>query len=216
MTVPDELEAYAASIGPDPDSVLEEMDTHAEAIGFPTVGPAVGGWLYMLTKLVDAERIFEFGSGFGYSAYWFARALPEHGEIVLTEVDADELEEAETYLDRGGFADLATFELGDAIETIERYDDPFDVALIDNEKERYVEAFRSVREQIPSGGIVVADNITAGPFDFETVRAAVAGEPVENASARGIADYLAHVEEDPAFETSLLPLGEGVAISRRR
>ena len=210
------MEAYAAAIGPDPDAVLEEMDARAEETGFPTVGPAVGGWLYLLAKLVDAERVFEFGSGFGYSAYWFCRALPADGEVVLTEVDADELADAREYLARGGFDDRARFELGDAVETIDDYEGRFDVALIDNEKERYVEAFEAVRDRIPSGGVVVADNATAGPFDFETVRAAVAGEAVENAAAEGIADYLETVGDDDAFETTLLPLGEGVAVSRRR
>ncbi len=62
-------------------------------------------------------------------------------QIVLTEIDADELEEAREFLDRGGFTDRAAFEHGDAIETVENYDGPFDVVLVDNEKHRYAEAF---------------------------------------------------------------------------
>ncbi|MEF8809000.1 O-methyltransferase, partial [Natronomonas sp.] len=188
----------------------------AEETGFPTVGPAVGGWLQQLAGLVDARRVFEFGSGFGYSAYWFARGLSEDGEIVLTEIDADELDDARDYLARGGYAEMARFEEGDAIDIVATYDGPFDVVLIDNEKDRYVEAFEAVRETVPVGGVVVADNMTAGPFAFEEIhRVVVEGGETDNASARGVGDYLDHVRAAEAFETTLLPLGEGLAVSRR-
>ena len=216
MTVPEVVETFAATVGPGRDEVLTEMDERAAETGFPTVGPAVGGWLQQLAGLVDAERVFEFGSGFGYSAYWFARGLPADGEVVLTEVDEDELEDARDYLARGGFEDCARFELGDAIETVERYDGPFDVVLIDNEKDRYVEAFEAVREKVPVGGLVLADNMTAGPFAFEEIeRLVVEGGTSDDANARGVARYLERVGDDGAFETTLLALGEGVAVSRR-
>lgn len=215
--VPAATAEFARALGPEPDDVIEEMDAQADAEGFPTVGPAVGGWLQLLAGTVDAARVFEFGSGFGYSAYWFARALPADGEIVLTEVDEDELDQAREYMARGGFDEVARFELGDAIETVEEYDGPFDVVLIDNEKHRYREAFEAVREQVPVGGLVVTDNaMTAGVVDFDALRALVAGEDVEaNEHTTGVYEYLDRVGDDPAFETGLLPLGEGVAVSRR-
>ncbi|QLD85135.1 O-methyltransferase [Natronomonas halophila] len=216
MTVPDDVETFAAAVGPDPDDVLREMDDRAEETGFPTVGPAVGGWLQQLAGLVDADRVFEFGSGFGYSAYWFARSLPEDGEIVLTEIDADELDDARENLARGGYAEMSRFELGDAIDIVTDYDGPFDVVLIDNEKDRYVEAFEAVREKVPVGGVVVADNMTAGPFDFEEIhRVVMEGGETDNEMARGVADYLGHVRSADDFETTLLPLGEGLAVTRR-
>jgi predicted O-methyltransferase YrrM len=193
------------------------MDAKADAEGFPTVGPAVGGWLRFLAGLVDAERVFEFGSGFGYSAYWFAGALPEDGEIVLTEIDADELEEAREFLERGGYADRARFEHGDAIGIVERYDGPFDCVLIDNEKHRYAEAFDAVREKVTEGGLVLADNaVSAGSIEFEALPKLLSDADVETTDAtRGIAEYLRTVRADPLFETVLLPVGEGVAVSRR-
>ena len=209
---------FAAAVGPEPDAVIEEMDARAEREGFPTVGPAVGGWLRFLARAVGAERVFEFGSGFGYSAYWMAPALPPDGELVLTEVDADELEDARRNLRRGDYADRARFEAGDALETVERYDGPFDLVLLDNEKERYTAAFEAVRGKVPAGGLVCADNaMTAGPMEFDALRRLVAGEADVDTGepTRGIADYLDTVGSDPAFETVLLPLGEGLAVSIR-
>jgi len=215
--IPESIETYATLVGPDADAVLAEMDEYAERESFPTIGPAVGGWFQLLVRLVGAERVFEFGSGYGYSAYWFARGLPANGEIVLTEVDADELDLARKYLDRGGFDVTAHFELGDAIETIDEYDGPFDAVLIDNEKERYREAFEGVREKIPPGGVVLADNAVAGgSIDAAAVRRLLSGADVEaDAMSEGIVDYLETVRADPDFETTLLPVGEGVAVSYR-
>jgi predicted O-methyltransferase YrrM len=215
--IPDAVESFARTVGPDPGPVVAEMDAKAEREGFPTVGPAVGGWLRFLAGTVGVERVFEFGSGFGYSAVWFAGALPSDGLVVLTEVDADELEEAREFLERAGYADRAAFEHGDAIETVERYEGPFDCVLVDNEKHRYAEAFDAVREKVAPGGLVLADNaVAAGPIEFEALEPLLRGEERETTEAtHGIAEYLRTVRDDPEFETVLLPVGEGVAVSRR-
>ena len=210
------VDALARELGPERADILREMEERAAAADFPTVGPAVGGWLALLAETVDARRIFEFGSGFGYSAYWFARTLPADGEIVLTEVDADELADARSYFERAGMADRAHFEQGDAIETIDGYDGPFDVVLVDNEKHRYVEAFEAVRGKVADGGLVLADNALAGgSINSGDVLDLLRGEdrPTASAMSAGIADYLAHVRSQDGCETTLLPLGEGVAVT---
>jgi predicted O-methyltransferase YrrM len=213
------IAALAREIGPSPDEIIAEMDERADREGFPTVGPTVGGWLAVLARTVDARRVFEFGSGFGYSAYWFARELPADGEIVLTEIDADELDAAREYFDRGDLSDRAQFERGDAIDIVEEYDGPFDIVLVDNEKDRYVEAFEAVRDKLRPGSLVLADNaILGGPIDPEDVLGLLRSETIgdANASSRGIAQYLDHVRSLDGFETGLLPLGEGVAVTVRR
>ncbi|MEM4782467.1 MAG: class I SAM-dependent methyltransferase, partial [Halalkalicoccus sp.] len=152
----------------------------------------------------------------GYSAYWFAGALPEHGELVLTEVDEDALEMAREHLSRGGYDGLARSELGDAIETVERYDGPFDEVLIDHQKERYAEALEAVRGKLAPGAVVIADNAMSAEevVVFSDLLAHVEGErPEMNEGTRGIAEYLDHVRADPDFETMVLPLGEGIAVS---
>jgi caffeoyl-CoA O-methyltransferase len=217
--VSNDIVQFACANGPTPDSIIDEMDAYADEIGFPTVGPDVGGWLALLARITDARSVFEFGSGFGYSAYWFARALPDDGEIILTEHDSEKLDRAHEYLSRGGYLDQVTLEQGDAIKTIERYDGPFDIAFLDNEKHRYCEAFESIREQVPSGGLVIADNTMTAPphVDFDDLVAVTDGQDVEmNEGTRGIADYLETVTNDPAFETAILPLGEGVAVSHKQ
>ena len=216
--VSESIEGLARAVGPEPDDVLVEMNEYGEEIGFPTVGPEVGGVLRLLARIVGAEKIFEFGSGFGYSGYWFASALPDDGEIVLTEHDADELELAREYFERGGISHLAEFEGGDAMEIVDEYDGPFDVVLIDHQKERYAEAFEIVRDRVSPGGLVITDNIVATNEDFSADVLALLSDAAVSADslhqhAPGIAEYLETVDADPDFETVLIPLGEGISVS---
>ena len=214
----DDVVRFLRTAGPEGDAVLSEMDDYAEREGFPHVGPEVGGFLRLLVRLTGAERVFEFGSGYGYSAYWFAGALSEGDEIVLTEVDADELAMARGYMDRGGFDAEVRYELGDAIETVDGYEGPFDAVLIDNEKYRYREAFDAVREKLAPGSVVIADNmLVANTVYYDDVGRLLRGESVDaTESARGIAAYLERVRSDPDCETSVLPIGEGIAVTHVR
>ncbi len=230
--VPDGTTATANAVGPDPDGVLERMEAHARREGFPIVGRAVGAWLAQLARISGASRVFEFGSGFGYSAYWFLRALPPEGEIILTDTDEDNLDRARSFLEAGGVDSRAVFEQGDAVEIAREYDGPFDVALLDVEKYQYTEAFGVIRAAIPPGGMVVADNVmTAGreavddTVAYDPLRRVLTGEAATLAetavaeSARrgtaGVVEYLETVREDPDFETTLLPLGDGVTVTTR-
>ena len=77
--------------------VLLEMEAYAEQRGFPIVGRNVGVTLEVLARSVEAERIIELGSGFGYSAYWHARAVGAGGEVHLTDGDPEnEIKAADT------------------------------------------------------------------------------------------------------------------------
>ena len=89
------VDEYLVRLAGSPDPVEAEMRRYAdERDGFPIVGPVVGGLLHQLALLLRARRIFEVGSGFGYSAFWFARALPDGGAVTLTDYDPDHLERA--------------------------------------------------------------------------------------------------------------------------
>ncbi|WP_266080357.1 O-methyltransferase [Haladaptatus caseinilyticus] len=214
--LPEETKRFVRAALPEPDETLKAMEERGQ--GFPTVGREVGQFLRFLASVTNAERIFEFGSGFGYSAYWFAEALPDDGEIVLTEYDASELREARAFLETAGFADRAVFENGDAMDAIERHDGPFDVVLIDHNKDGYPEALEAVRDKVASGGVIVADNaMVSGIQEFDLILDALEGnDPEMDEDSRGIAEYLVAMREDEEFETSVVPLGEGIAVSCRR
>lgn len=213
----DSLERFVRATGPSHDAVQEEMVAYAEEHGFPIIGPDAGAVLRLLARLTDAERVFEFGSGYGYSASWFFRGGADH--VTLTEIDEDELGMAESFLERTGDAHRATFEHGDAIGIIGSYDGPFDVVLVDHDKERYAQGFERVREKVRRGGVVVADNMVRGPIDFDALLEYFdegASLPADtNESTRGVVDYVETVRADPEFESFVLPVGSGLCVSTR-
>src|SRR5678816_1337553 len=88
--------------------VLVEMEARAAEHGFPIVGRATGRFLELAARAVGARRVMELGSGYGYSAYWFARAVGPDGEIHCTDGDRGNADAGAAYLDRAGFADRVT------------------------------------------------------------------------------------------------------------
>ena len=206
--------------GPQADDVLAEMEARAEREGFPTVGPEVGRMLALCTRLTGARSVLELGSGFGYSAYWIARALPADGEVVLTERDERLLDDARSYFERGNLADRAVFECGDAVEItsdLASDDQSFDLVVLDHDTAEYIDGFDAVRETVPPGGTVVADNVVAtdGGLTVADLLTTLEGNPAPTDRARFTAEYYEYVRARQEFETYVLPVGEGMAISVR-
>ena len=214
----DEISRFVQAMAPETDATLEALADHNVEAGFPVVGPEVGGVLRVVARLVDAKRVFEFGSGMGYSAYWIAPVLPADGELVLTDFEEENLDTAREFFEDGGFDGIARFEAGDALSTYREYDGPFDLVHIDNLEEEYLETFELVRDDVPSCGAVCADNVMAGPaVQTEKALAALEGDDPElDDSTRGVVEFLRAVRADDAFETVLLPVGEGLLLAVKR
>ncbi len=214
--LPEALDRFVEATAPAPTPVQEEMQAHADEVGFPTIGRAAGGVLATLARARGAQRVFEFGSGFGYSASWFLRGMDPGGEIVLTEIDHDELDRAETYLAGHDEDHTIHFEQGKAEEIVAGYPGPFDLVLIDHDKSRYPDAFQAIRDKLAPGAVVIADNMMRGPASYEDLLPYVEGEadaaPDDDRTA-GIVSYLARVTDQRHIDTALLPVGAGIAIS---
>lgn len=210
--------------GPAPDATQRAMQERAAGQSFPIIGPAAGGLLSVVARLTAAERVLELGSGFGYSASWFARGMGPDGEVQLTERHAAELELAREFLEGADYAPAFRYSVGDGIEIARESTGPLDVVLIDLEKGRYAEAFEAVRDRVVPGGAVVADNVLQGPHGVDDVLArlreaagtASGPEPEDAGTAAGIARVLGRLRRDPDFETVVLPVGSGVSLSVRR
>lgn len=215
MILADAVADIVDTCAPDHDDVQAEMATYADREDFPIIGPAAGSLLAAVAASRDAERIFEFGSGFGYSATWFARGMASDGELILTELDEDEVALGREWLTQAGLAERITYDHGDALAAIDRYEGPFDVVLIDNHKQEYARAFEAVAPKVGPSGVVLADNSLRGPFEPAELREALA-DPAsvdEDAAVRGIATYLETVTHRPGWSTSLLPIGNGITMS---
>jgi caffeoyl-CoA O-methyltransferase len=203
--LPPEIESYLMSLTPPRDEILSELEAIAEEKGFPAVGPLVGRFLYQLVKISSTKTIFELGSGFGYSAFWLAMALPEDGQIVCTEWSKENAELGMKFLGRAGLKHKITYEVGDALEVFNRYAGPYDLIFCDIEKHQYPRALEIGLPKLKSGGLFVADNTlwfgrVADPEDH-------------SAETEGIRQFDRMLYDNPYLFSTIIPLRDGVSVS---
>jgi caffeoyl-CoA O-methyltransferase len=204
------LETLAATGVGDPreEEVRAAMERAAAERDFPIVGPQVGRLLEVLTRGIGARRVLEMGSGFGYSAWWFARAVGPGGEVVLTEGSEAKAAEARDHLDRAGLAGRVRIVVGDAIEAASQEREPFDVVFNDVDKHAYPAAFAAARPLVRPGGLFVSDNMLWS--------GRVLGAEAPDRATAGILELTRRLYGDPDFLTVLVPLRDGVTVSLRR
>ncbi|HYT30351.1 MAG TPA: O-methyltransferase [Actinomycetota bacterium] len=138
--------------------VLLEMEREAQDRGFPIVGRSVGVVLEILARSIAARRVMELGSGFGYSAYWFSRAVGPDGEVHLTDGDPANEPKALDYLGRAGLDGPVRFHVGDALDAMAGLPGEFDVVFCDIDKGDYPRAWEAARRRVRVGGLYVCDN----------------------------------------------------------
>jgi predicted O-methyltransferase YrrM len=204
-----EIKAYIEQLSAHNDPVLAEMEAVAAERHFPIIGPVVGRFLYQTTLIRKATRIFELGSGYGYSTLWFAKAVQRlgGGEIFHTDGDRKNSEQAKTYLSRAGVVELIRFRVGDAIEALRQTPGPFDLIYMDIDKHQYPDAFPAIREKLPAGGVLIVDNM----LWFGRV----VQEEDTTAATEGIRRFTRALWADSEFFTTLVPLRDGFVISVR-
>lgn len=189
------------------DPLLAEMLDYGRERGFPLIGPQVGRFLAQLVLLMGARRVFEMGSGFGYSALWFARALPEDGEIHLTDGSAENIAKAREFLARDGQDAKAVFLTGHAQDLLQATPGLFDILFCDIDKEQYPDVYELARRHLRVGGALVIDNLI---WDGRVA------DPGDDAlSTRGVRAFTGRMWESPEFFSSLLPVRDGVGLCVR-
>lgn len=201
------IEDYLFDLFPEPDPVLHEMERRGDEENFPIVGRLVGRLLGLLTGLTQARRIFEFGSGFGYSTYWFARAAGPSGHVVHTDRSARLSDEARAYIRRARLHDRVIFEVGDAIEVFAHQEGVWDIVFLDLDKERYVDALRLAWPRIRPGGLLIADNV------LWSGNVLTGDDSPTTAGIRHFTKELLQLEDG---ETSILPLRDGISLTWKR
>lgn len=201
------IDRYIDGLLIEKDPVLRQMQKLGTQRDFPIVGPQVGRVLYILAKLIGARRIFEMGSGFGYSAFWFAKALPLGGKVYQTESSEKNSKQAQDFFNRAGLVKKAEFLAGDALELIDQVKGTFDIVFIDMDKESYPVAFKKAKRRIRKGGLILADNV----LWFGKVM-----EKLPDAQTQGILEFTRLLFNDPEFFATLLPIRDGVAMGYKQ
>jgi predicted O-methyltransferase YrrM len=186
--------------------VLLEMEAEGRERGFPIVGRNVGVTIEVLARSVGARRVFELGSGFGYSAYWFARAVGPNGEVHCTDGDTANAETGQAYLARAGVGDRVAYHVGDALTSFASTDGDFDIVFCDIDKEGYPDAWRAACERIRPGGLYVCDN-TLGTSDVSVLD--------DHPRAAFIRTHNQLIADDERYVSTIVPTREGVLVAVR-
>ena len=204
-----EVEEYMKRLNAiDDEPVLLEMEALAEERSFPIIGRLCGRALEVLARSINAKRVFELGSGYGFSAYWFSRATGPDGEIHLTDMDPENEKLALDFLGRAGLADPIEYHVSDALEAFKATDGEFDIVYCDIDKHGYPDAWRAGRERVRVGGYYICDNMLWS--------GRVAAAPDEQDEwTKAIHETNALIASDPSFRSTIIPTRDGVVAALR-
>ncbi len=188
------------------DPVLLEMEAEAAERNFPIVNRIVGVTLELLARSIGADRVFELGSGYGYSAYWFARAVGETGQIFLTDGDPENEKKGLSYLGRAGLAERVRYRVGDAVASLKQVEGDFDIVYCDIDKEGYPDAWREARERVRVGGLYICDNV---------LWSGRVAEQNPDATTKAILEHNAMIAADDRYLSVIVPTRDGVMVAHR-
>jgi predicted O-methyltransferase YrrM len=194
------------------EQVLLEMEAEAEANGFPIVERIVGVTLEVLARSIGAKRIVELGSGYGYSGYWFSRAVGPDGELHLTDGDPENEMKALDYLGRAGLAGPVSFHVGDAVTSLGELDGEFDIVYDDIDKEGYPDAWRAACERVRVGGLYICDNVLW--YGRVTGEVALVSDR-ERETTAAIIEHNALIAADERYLSTIVPTRDGVMVALR-
>jgi len=202
-----DIDAYMRSLLDRYDEpVLVEMETEGRERDFPIIGRNVGVTVELLARSVGARRVFELGSGFGYSAYWFSRAVGPDGEVHCTDGDPANGSKAESYLLRAGVWGRVRWHVGDAVANLADVGGEFDVVYNDIDKHGYPDAWRAARDRVRLGGLYLCDNVLWS--------GRILDDDLDRNSA-AIVEHNRLIADDDRFVSSIVPTRDGVMVALR-
>lgn len=208
LLAPEVAEHLTRLVPPRPPE-LAAMEAEAARTGFPIIGPAAGQFCYLLARALGARRIFELGSGFGYSTAWFARAVAENGggEVHHVVWDRALSERARGHLSALGLVEHVRFQVGEAVATLRGTAGPFDIIFNDIDKEGYPASLEAITERLRPGGLLIVDNALwhGRPFDASD----------HTPATEGVRELTRLLSTDPGWIVSLAPIRDGLLIALR-
>jgi predicted O-methyltransferase YrrM len=201
--------------------VLVRQDKHLadavaarDAAGLPSiqVSPPQGKLLEILIQMMGAKSILEVGTLGGYSTIWMARALPSGGRVVTIEIDPKHAQVAEENFDRAGLGDVIELKTGNARDIlpamVKEGAGPFDFVFIDADKASYDAYYERCLQLLRPGGLIAIDNTLWG--------GKVAHPAAGDADTAALQALNAKLHGDARVDVSLLPIGDGLTLARKR
>ncbi len=208
--LPENIDNYAVNHSQEEPQLLKELNRETwQTVLNPRMlsGAFQGRVLSMISKLVNPKTILEIGTYTGYSALCLAEGLQENG--VLHTIDKnEELEELQyKYFQKSEFRDQIKQHIGNALEIIPTIDTKFDLVFIDADKVNYINYFNLIIEKMNKGGVILSDNVLWSGKVVEELNP-------KDIDTKTLLKYNKLLNSDKRLETILLPIRDGLTISR--
>ncbi|MBT8285722.1 MAG: methyltransferase [Flavobacteriaceae bacterium] len=208
----DSLQQYLTDHSENEPEYLADLsrETHLKVLQPRMItGHYQGRVLSMLSKIMMPQRILEIGTYTGYSALCLAEGLPNTGKLHTIDIN-EELEDIQRkYFDRSGYSNQIIQHTGNALELVPQLQMEFDLVFIDAEKKEYQRYFEVVLPKTRPGSIILSDNVLWSGKVVEPL------DPSDKAT-KALLDYNKMLKEDPRIETVMLPVRDGLTLSRVR
>lgn len=202
---------YLRSLIKENTGILKELEEKALKEYIPIISPEVAQLIRLLAEMTKSEKILEIGSAIGYSSILFA-GFSENMKITTIEMDEERAAQAEENILRAGMSGKITLMKGNALEVMDELTEQFDLVFVDAAKGQYNNFLPKCLKLLKTGGILVSDNIL--------YRGTVAETGFIPRKHRTIIvnmkEYLKKISEDEKLTTSIIPIGDGVAVSLKK
>lgn len=171
-------------------------------------GPYQGRVLSMISKLINPKTILELGTFTGYSTLCLAEGLAENGIIDTIDINEELSDFQSKYFERSDYRNQIIQHTGNAIDIIPVLNKTYDLVFIDADKPNYVNYFHLIIDKLNPGGIILSDNVLWHGKVVEPLDA-------KDKSTKAVLDYNMLLKNDTRVETLLLPIRDGLTISRK-
>lgn len=206
----EELENYAAQHTEDEPLLLQELNkrTHLNVLQPRMIsGHFQGRFLSLLSKMVQPRTILEIGTYTGYATLCLAEGLHPEGVLHTIDIKEELTDLQREFFDRSGYGSQIVQHLGKAADIIPALDTTFDLVFIDADKQNYAHYFDLVIEKMNRGGIILSDNVLWSGKVVEEVKH-------NDKHTQALMAYNQKIKDDPRVETVLLPIRDGITLSR--
>jgi predicted O-methyltransferase YrrM len=197
------------------DALLRQLreETATLPMAMMQISPEQGQFMSLLTEIVGARSVIEVGTFTGYSSVCIARALPSGGRLICCDVSEEYTSIARRYWADAGLNDRILLKIAPAMETLDSLltggeEGQFDLAFIDADKSNYDGYYERVLRLLRQGGLVMVDNVLWG--------GAVADPAIDDEDTTAIRRLNDKLHRDDRVSLSLVPIGDGVTLARKR
>ncbi len=205
-----QVQEYLQGLAHERPEEMIQMEAYAKEHRFPIIGPVCGYLCYQVAHMIGAKKVYELGSGYGYSTAWFAKAVQENGGGVVHHVVWDEelSRMAKEHLANLGYGELVEYSVSEATEALEQTPGPFDLVFCDIDKHGYPAALPVMKEKLRSGGVMLVDNML--------IQGRIFDDKDDTENVAGVREFTRMVNADPDWISTIIPIRDGLLLAWKK